>query len=114
MEPAKAASGHDPSKKPGHRKRPAAEPAPEEPAATATATPAPEPAPPPKPAAPPPAAKPGGASCNKAAFVAVYNAPAPSKDAVRAAIRTLNACHTAGAISDADYEQTQAALVSRF
>jgi hypothetical protein len=63
---------------------------------------------------PEPAAKPGPGQCSKAAFAAVYNAAAPSKDAVRAAIRNLNACHTAGAISDAEYDQTQAALVSRF
>jgi serine/threonine-protein kinase len=111
-EPAKAASGHDAGKKPAHRKRPVAEPAPDEPAAAAAAAPAAAPAP--KPPAPPPAAKPGGNSCSKAVFAAVYNAPAPTKDAVRAAIRTLNACHTAGAISDTDYDQTQAALVSRF
>jgi len=111
-EPAKAASGHDPGKKPAHRKRPVAGAAPDEAAPRETAA-APA-APPAKPPAPPPAAKPGGSPCSKAVFVAVYNAPAPSKDAVRAAIRSLNACHTAGAISDADYEQTQAALVSRF
>jgi hypothetical protein len=111
-EAVKAGSGHDPGKKPAHRKRPMVEAAPDAPAATAAAVPAPAATPKPPPA--PPAAKPGANQCNKTVFAAVYNAPAPSKDAVRAAIRALNACHTAGAISDADYDQTQAALVSRF
>jgi len=114
-------SGHDASKKPAHRKRKAAvEVAPGDPAskapAAAAAPSAPAAAPPaaaaPKPPEPPPAAKPG--KCSKAVFAVVYNAAAPSKDAIRAAIRNLNACHTAGAISDADFDETQAALVARF
>jgi hypothetical protein len=52
--------------------------------------------------------------CSKAAFAAVYNAAAPSKDEVRIAIRTLNACHAAGTISDAEFDQTRDALVARF
>jgi serine/threonine-protein kinase len=111
--PARDVAGHDAGKRPAHRKRSAPEPAHDEPApGAAVAAPAPAPTAP-RPA-PPAAAKPGSDPCSKTAFAAVYNASAPSKDAVRAAIRTLNACHTAGAISDADYDQTQAALVSRF
>jgi serine/threonine-protein kinase len=102
--PDTAASGHDPSKKPPRRKRPVAGAAPAEPAPKAATAPP----------APPPAATPGAGQCSQTAFAAVYNAPEPSKDAVRAAIRTLHTCHTAGAISDADYDQIQAALVSRF
>jgi serine/threonine-protein kinase len=52
--------------------------------------------------------------CSKAVFAAVYNAAAPSKDEVRLAIRNLNACHAAGAISDAEFDQTRDALVARF
>jgi len=101
-----------PGKKPAHRKAAAVE-VPREPAPEpAKPPPALKPAPPPAPPAPKPAAP--AATCGKAAFAAVYNAAAPSKEAVRAAIRNLNGCHSAGAISDAEYEQTQAALVSRF
>jgi eukaryotic-like serine/threonine-protein kinase len=108
-----AAPASAPSKKPAHRKRPVVEAAShEEPPPSPPATPAPKAAPPPK--APPPAAKPASNQCSKAVFVAVYNAAAPSKDAIRAAIRSLNACHTSGAISDADFDETQAALVARF
>jgi hypothetical protein len=47
-------------------------------------------------------------------FAAVYNAAAPTKDQVRAALRSLNACHDSGGITDAEFEQTQSALVARF
>jgi hypothetical protein len=47
-------------------------------------------------------------------FAAVYNAAAPSKDEVRLALRNLNACHAAGAIRDAEFDQTRDALVARF
>src|SRR6185295_14593487 len=60
-----------------------------------------------------PAAKPAANKCSKATFAPIYNAAAPTKDAVRAALRSLNACHAAGSISDADYEETQSALVAR-
>jgi hypothetical protein len=62
----------------------------------------------------PPAGKPAPGQCSKEVFAAVYNGAAPSKDEIRAAIRNLNACHKAGAISDAELDETQAALVSRF
>ena len=51
--------------------------------------------------------------CGKAVFAAVYNAAVPPPGSVRAALRNLNACHDAGAISDAEFDQTQAALVAR-
>ncbi|HEX7837491.1 MAG TPA: serine/threonine-protein kinase [Kofleriaceae bacterium] len=70
---------------------------------------------PPKPPepAPQPASKPPANKCGKAVFAAVYNAAAPSREEVRTAIRNLNACHAAGAISDADFDQTRDALVAR-
>jgi hypothetical protein len=65
------------------------------------------PTPPPEPAAPP------VARCSKAAFAAVYNAAAPSRDDVHAALRTLNACRAAGSLTESEYEQTRDALVTR-
>jgi serine/threonine-protein kinase len=64
-------------------------------------------APPQEPAAPPPA------RCTKAAFAAVYNAAAPSKDEVHAALRNLNTCRSAGSLSESEFEQTRDALVTR-
>ena len=64
-----------------------------------------------------PAARPlatSASKCSKATFAAVYNAAAPSKEAIRAAIRSLNACHSAGAIGESEFDQTQSALVARF
>ena len=78
-----------------------------------------DPPPAPSPAAPPPKPLPPSTSaaapskCSKVAFAVVYNAVHPSKDAVRAALRNLNACHASGDISDAEFEQTQGALVAR-
>jgi eukaryotic-like serine/threonine-protein kinase len=66
-----------------------------------------------RPTPPPESAAPAAARCTKAAFAAVYNAAAPSKEGVRAALTNLRACHTAGALSDAEYEQTRDALVAR-
>ena len=51
--------------------------------------------------------------CGKAAFAPVYNAAAPSKDAIGQALATLRACRDAGAISDADFKQTQDALIAK-
>jgi len=69
---------------------------------------------PPSPAPPPPPPSPGQPNpCGKLAFAAIYNAAAPARDAVRAALRKLNACHAAGDVGDAEFEQTQAALVAR-
>jgi hypothetical protein len=51
--------------------------------------------------------------CGKADFAAVYNAAAPSKEALNAALSTLRECHTAGVISDAEFSQTQGALVAK-
>jgi hypothetical protein len=64
-------------------------------------------APPQEPAAPPPA------RCTKAAFAAVYNAAAPSRDEVHAALRNLNTCRSAGSLSESEFEQTRDALVTR-
>jgi eukaryotic-like serine/threonine-protein kinase len=52
-------------------------------------------------------------NCGKAVFAAVYNAAVPPPGSVRTALRNLKACHDAGAISDAEFDQTQAALVAR-
>jgi serine/threonine-protein kinase len=111
--PAAAAAPSAPAAAPPAAAAPSA-PAASPPAAAAPSAPAAAPpaAAAPKPPEPQPAAKPG--RCSKAVFAVVYNAAAPSKDAIRAAIRNLNACHTAGAISDADFDETQAALVARF
>lgn len=51
--------------------------------------------------------------CGKADFAAVYNAAAPSKEALNGALSTLRECHTAGVISDAEFSETQAALVAK-
>ena len=65
------------------------------------------------PSPPEPAPPPAAARCSKAAFAAVYNAAAPPRDEVRAALRTLNACRAAGSLSESEYEQTRDALVTR-
>ncbi|HMG52683.1 MAG TPA: serine/threonine-protein kinase [Kofleriaceae bacterium] len=122
-----AGTGRGSSKKPTHRKRPAGEAAAsgrtEAAAPRATAPPSPSPAAVQTPAAsaqkspatpPATAQKPAASKCSKAGFAAIYNAAAPTKDAIRAAIRGLKECHTAGAIGDAEFEETQAALVARF
>jgi serine/threonine-protein kinase len=77
----------------------------------------PPPAPRPLPSPPqPPSPRPSPGlpnKCSKVAFAVVYNAAHPSKDAVRAALRSLNACHASGDVSDDEFEQTQGALVAR-
>jgi hypothetical protein len=55
----------------------------------------------------------GAGTCGKAVFASVYNAPAPTKDEVRTALRALVACHAAGSISNADFDQTRDALVTK-
>ncbi|HSS02186.1 MAG TPA: serine/threonine-protein kinase [Kofleriaceae bacterium] len=82
------------------------------PAATTTSEPGSarrtdHPAPPPEPAAPP------TLRCSKAAFAAVYNAAAPPRDEIHAALRNLNACRAAGSLTEPEYEQTRDALVAR-
>jgi len=52
--------------------------------------------------------------CHKAAFAPVYNAAVPSRDAITRALSTLRECHEAGAINDADFKETQDALIARF
>jgi serine/threonine-protein kinase len=59
-------------------------------------------------------AKPAAAGkCSKADFAAVYDAPVPAPGAVRAALKNLKACRDAGALSDAEFDRYQTALVAR-
>jgi hypothetical protein len=70
----------------------------------------------PVPAVPPaPAAAPASPArkCSKADFAAVYEAVSPAREVVRAALRSLKTCHDAGAITDADFDRYQTALVAR-
>lgn len=76
-----------------------------------------------KPSMPAPDAQPPGdpvdepasavSQCSKAVFAAVYEAPSPSPSVVNAALRELRACRNADAISDADYDRYQTALVNK-
>jgi uncharacterized caspase-like protein len=72
---------------------------------------------PPAPDAPPPNEPADTASlaskCSKAAFAAVYEAPSPAPSVVHAALRNLRVCRDAGAISDADFDRYQTALVNK-
>jgi hypothetical protein len=45
--------------------------------------------------------------------VAVYNAAAPTRQALEGALSTLRDCHGSGAINDADFNQTRDALVAK-
>jgi serine/threonine-protein kinase len=58
-------------------------------------------------------AKPVSSKCSKAAFAAVYNAAAPPRESLEAALSTLRECHTSGAVNDADFNQTRDALVAK-
>jgi eukaryotic-like serine/threonine-protein kinase len=51
--------------------------------------------------------------CSKASFAAVYNAPAPSKEEIRAALHSLNLCHETGAITNDEYQRWQPALIQK-
>jgi hypothetical protein len=51
--------------------------------------------------------------CTKAEFAAVYDVAVPAPGALRAALRNLRQCHESGAISDADFDRIQAALVAK-
>jgi serine/threonine-protein kinase len=93
------APGTEPSRKPPPHHKP--------PVAIGGARPSPSPEHPSSPAAP------SARTCSKAVFAAVYNAAAPAPEVVHAALRTLNECHAAGAVNDAEFEQTQAALIAR-
>jgi serine/threonine-protein kinase len=121
--PVAPAPTHEPLKKPSRRERhkqvtpaptttppstpsPSPSPSSSSPSPSQHTTPAPSHT---APAPPPPAPR----RCSKADFAAVYNAAAPSKDALKGALSTLRECHTAGAITDADFNQTQAALVAK-
>lgn len=52
-------------------------------------------------------------TCSKADFAAVYEAATPSPDAVHAALHALNACRDAGAVSTADFDRYQTALIAK-
>ena len=65
------------------------------------------------PVASPPILAPAADKCSKAAFAVVYKADAPGPDAVHAALRTLKACRDAGAVSAADFDRYQAALIAK-
>jgi serine/threonine-protein kinase len=99
------APARDPGKKASRHSHKTPAPAPEH---TSPASPTPSQAPPGHTPAAAPARR-----CGKADFAAVYNAAAPSKEALNAALNTLRECHTAGVISDAEFSQTQAALVAK-
>jgi hypothetical protein len=51
--------------------------------------------------------------CSKADFAATYEAPTPTRDAVRTALRNLKACHDRGFITDAEFDRYQSALVAK-
>ena len=61
----------------------------------------------------PPSKPPTKSNCGREEFAMTYTAARPAMDAVRAALRHLNECRDSGAISDRDFEQTQAALFAR-
>jgi len=52
-------------------------------------------------------------ACSKADFAAVYEAASPAPEVVRAALRNLKACRDVGAITDADSDRYQTALVAK-
>ncbi len=60
-----------------------------------------------------PAVTPPASKCSKADFAAVYDAAVPPPGAIRAALRSLKACRDAGAITDAEFDRYQTALVAR-
>jgi hypothetical protein len=62
---------------------------------------------------PPPWAVSATAKCSKANFVAVCEAASPRRYDVQAALRNLKACRDAGAITEADFERYQTALVAK-
>ncbi len=71
---------------------------------------------PPRLPAPPGAPSPQRGSASKkckADFAAVAGALAPSNDEIRAALRNLNACHRAGAITNDEFERYQPALIKK-
>ena len=53
------------------------------------------------------------AKCSKANFAAVCEAASPRRHEVQAALRNLKACRDAGAITEADFERYQTALVAK-
>ena len=53
------------------------------------------------------------AKCSKANFAAVCEAASPRRHDVHAALRNLKACRDAGAITEADFERYQTALVAK-
>jgi hypothetical protein len=71
----------------------------------------------PRPAATNPASERAPASlagkCARTAFAVIYNAAAPSKAAINAALDTLEECHKAALITDGDYRETKDALVAK-
>jgi hypothetical protein len=62
---------------------------------------------------PPPRAVSATAKCSKANFAAVCEAASPRRHDVQAALRNLKACRDAGAITEADFERYQTALVAK-
>jgi serine/threonine-protein kinase len=104
--PHAAPPARDPSRKQKRPRKPAPEPG------DPSAAPVPTPPPPASKPAPPPA-KPASSKCTKTAFAAVYNAVAPTREALEGALGTLRECHTSGAINDADFTQTRDALVAK-
>jgi hypothetical protein len=65
------------------------------------------------PAPPDPPANQVPSGCRKENFAAVYAAPAPTRDTVRAALRNLKLCRDAGLISSDEFDRYQAALVAK-
>jgi hypothetical protein len=53
------------------------------------------------------------AGCLKVDFAAVYEAASPARQAVHTALRNLKACRNAGAVTDADFNRYQTALVAK-
>jgi serine/threonine protein kinase len=82
--------------------RPTTQPAPTTTPAVTRAT-----TPPPVPPAP------ASGKCSKADFAAVYDAAVPAPGAVRTALRALKACHDSGAVTDAEFDRYQLALVAK-
>jgi hypothetical protein len=62
---------------------------------------------------PPPGAVSATARCSKANFAAVCEAASPRRYHVQAALGDLKACRAAGAITEADFERYQTALIAK-